>query len=485
MVSRNVDVLDKLDWLTVLLFLAIAVCGWLSVCGASADIENPDLFSFATRSGKQMVWIILAFVIAAVVLSISQNVFYNYSYLIYIVLILLLIVTIFVAEDTKGSRSWLKLGPLSFQPAEFAKFATALALAKFVGHYDFSMERLKDVLIAAGIIMLPIVLIIFQNETGSALVYLAFLLVLYREGMSGNVLLIGFCAVLFFVLGIKFGSVTMAGQPYDVGSLLVLGIIQAITVILAWNLLRDKKLGIKLLILEFGVTLLGLSFSLLVIPFKVTWLQLALIILSAIYLIFYALKNMVKSYILIALFALCSTGYFFSVDYVFDKMLRPHQRTRINVILGLEDDPLGKGYNVNQSLIAIGSGGLTGKGFMKGTQTKLKYVPEQDTDFIFCTIGEEGGFIGSTIILLLYMSLLLRLIVVAERQSTVFSRVYGYSVVSILFFHLFINVGMVLGITPVIGIPLPFFSYGGSALWGFTILLFIFLRIDCERTVSY
>ena len=290
MVSRNVDVLGKLDWLTVLLFLAIAVCGWLSVCGASADIENPDLFSFATRSGKQMVWIILAFVIAAVVLSISQNVFYNYAYLIYIVLILLLIVTIFVAEDTKGSRSWLKLGPLSFQPAEFAKFATALALAKFVGHYDFSMERLKDVLIAAGIIMLPIVLIIFQNETGSALVYLAFLLVLYREGMSGNVLLIGFCAVLFFVLGIKFGSVTMAGQPYDVGSLLVLGIIQAMTVILAWNLLRDKKLGIKLLILEFGVTLLGLSFSLLVIPFKVTWLQLALIILSAIYLIFYALR---------------------------------------------------------------------------------------------------------------------------------------------------------------------------------------------------
>jgi rod shape determining protein RodA len=231
--------------------------------------------------------------------------------------------------------------------------------------------------------------------------------------------------------------------------------------------------------------LVGLAVSLSIIPFKVTWLQMGLIAVTSVYIVFRSLKDMVRRYIWVAVFAVGSIGYLLSVDYAFNEILKPHQRTRINVILGLEDDPQGAGYNVNQSLIAIGSGGLTGKGFMKGTQTKLKYVPEQDTDFIFCTVGEEQGFKGSLFVLLLYMGLLLRLIVLAERQSSVFGRVYGYSVVCILLFHLFINIGMVLGITPVIGIPLPFFSYGGSSLWGFTILLAVFLRIDCERTTSY
>ena len=234
-----------------------------------------------------------------------------------------------------------------------------------------------------------------------------------------------------------------------------------------------------------GGMLIGLAVSLSIVPFKVTWLQIALIIATSAYIFFRAAKDMTRKYVLVALFALGSVGYLLSVDYAFNKILQPHQRTRINVTLGLEDDPQGTGYNVNQSLIAIGSGGLTGKGFMKGTQTKLKYVPEQDTDFIFCTVGEEQGFKGSVFVLLLYLGLLLRLIVLAERQSSVFGRVYGYSVVCILLFHLFINIGMVLGITPVIGIPLPFFSYGGSSLWGFTILLTVFLRIDCERTTSY
>ena len=485
MERRNANILGKLDWLTILLVAAIMVCGWFSICGASADLDNPDFFSFSTRPGKQMVWILCSFGIGAIVLFITQNFFNSYAYIIYGLLLLLLVVTIFVATDTKGSRSWLHLGPVSLQPAEFAKFATALALAKFVDRFDFSPSGLGDVLKACAIFFIPMLLIIGQNETGSALVYMAFLLVLYREGMTGSVLLIGFCAILFFILQIKFSAVTFSGQPYNVGTWLVLAIIQLLEVLMIWLMSRDRKLMLTVLGIGIGGMLIGLSISLSVVPFKVTWLQAALIAVTSAYIVFRAFKDMVHRYILVAVFAIGSVGYLLSVDYAFNEILQPHQRTRINVILGLEDDPKGAGYNVNQSMIAIGSGGLTGKGFMKGTQTKLKYVPEQDTDFIFCTVGEEQGFKGSVFVLLLYLGLLLRLIFLAERQSSVFGRVYGYSVVCILFFHLFINIGMVLGITPVIGIPLPFFSYGGSSLWGFTILLSVFLRIDCERKTSY
>ena len=485
MERRNANILGKLDWLTVLMVVVIMVCGWFSICGASADLENPDLFSFATRPGKQMVWILCAFALGAMVLFITQNFFNSYAYIIYILMLLLLIVTIFVATDTKGSRSWLHLGPVSLQPAEFAKFATALALARFVDRFEFNPLRLSDLIKACAIFIIPLVLIVAQKETGSALVYLAFLLVLYREGMTGSVLLLGFCAVLFFILEIKFNPVSFGSQPFSVGTWLVLTIIQLLTGVIIWIMSRDRAFTYTVFGIGVGGMLLGLSVSLLIIPFKVPLLQVALLVITSIYIVFRALKDMAKQYMVVAAFALLSVGYLYSVDYAFNKILQPHQRTRINVTLGLEDDPKGTGYNVNQSLIAIGSGGLTGKGFMKGTQTKLKYVPEQDTDFIFCTVGEEQGFKGSVFVLLLYLGLLLRLIFLAERQSSVFGRVYGYSVVSILLFHLFINIGMVLGITPVIGIPLPFFSYGGSSLWGFTILLSVFLRIDCERKTSY
>ena len=477
--------MGKLDWLTILLVVAIMVCGWFSICGASADMENPDLFSFATRPGKQLVWILCALVLGTVVMFITQNFINTYTYIFYIALILLLIVTIFVAKDTKGSRSWLNLGPVSLQPAEFAKFATALALAKFIDRFDFNPANIGDLLKACAIFAVPMLLIICQNETGSALVYMAFLLVLYREGMTGTVLYLGFCAILFFILEIKFSTVSFGDQPFQVGTWLVLTIVQLLESLMIWIMSRDRRLSVAVLGIGVGGMLLGLAFSLSIIPFKVTYLQLALILVTSGYIVFRALKDMARHYIWVALFAVCSVGYLYSVDYAFNEILQPHQRTRINVTLGLEDDPKGTGYNVNQSLIAIGSGGLTGKGFMKGTQTKLKYVPEQDTDFIFCTVGEEQGFKGSLFVLLLYLGLMLRLIVLAERQSSVFGRAYGYAVVCILFFHLFINIGMVLGITPVIGIPLPFFSYGGSSLWGFTILLTVFLRIDCERTTSY
>lgn len=485
MERRNVDILGKLDWLTVLLVLVIVVCGWFSICGASANVENVDLFSFSTRPGKQMVWILCALALGVIVLFINQNFLNSYAYIIYIAMVLLLIVTIFVAKDTKGSRSWLNLGPVSLQPAEFAKFATALALAKFVDRFDFNLSYPADLLKACTVFLVPMLLIICQNETGSALVYLAFLLVLYREGMTGSILFLGFCAVLFFILEIKYSPVSFGDQPFQVGTWLVLTIIQLLETLMIWIMSRDRNLSLTVLGIGLGGMLVGLAVSLSIIPFKVTWLQMGLIAATSFYIVFRSLKDMVRRYIWVAVFAVGSIGYLLSVDYAFNDILKPHQRTRINVILGLEDDPQGAGYNVNQSLIAIGSGGLTGKGFMKGTQTKLKYVPEQDTDFIFCTVGEEQGFKGSLFVLLLYMGLLLRLIVLAERQSSVFGRVYGYSVVCILLFHLFINIGMVLGITPVIGIPLPFFSYGGSSLWGFTILLAVFLRIDCERTTSY
>lgn len=485
MVRRSVDVFGKLDWITVLLVLAIMICGWFSICGASSAIENASVFSFAFRPGKQLVWILCALVLGATMLSITQTFYNSSAYFLFIAFMLLLVVTIFIAPDTKGSRSWLHLGPVSLQPAEFAKFATALALARYCDRYDFHPERPKELLKACMLFFIPMVLIVCQKETGSALVYMAFLLVLYREGMTGSVLAIGFCAVLFFILEIKFSANDFGGQPYRAGTWIVLTIIQILESLMVWYMSRDRRFAISIAVANLGVMLLGMAVSLSVHPFKLTMLQILLIVITSAYIFFRSFKDMARKYLIIAAFSLCSVGYLFSIDYAFNQILMPHQRTRINVILGLEDDPKGAGYNVNQSLIAIGSGGLTGKGFMNGTQTKLKYVPEQDTDFIFCTVGEEQGFKGSFFVLMLYMSLLLRLIYLAERQSSVFGRVYGYSVACILFFHLFINIGMVLGITPVIGIPLPFFSYGGSSLWGFTILLSVFLRIDCERTTNY
>ena len=324
-------------------------------------------------------------------------------------------------------------------------------------------------------------LIIGQRETGSALVYLAFFLVLYREGMPGVILFSGVCAVIYFVVGIRFDEVFIADTSTPLGEFIVLFLILLFAGGMVW-VYRKRWQPVRNII---GGTLLVLFIAYWLseywIHFNLVWIQWGLCVVTVGYLVYLALSERQRSYFLIALFTLGSIGFLYSSNYVFDNILEPHQQIRIKVVLGLEEDLTGAGYNVNQSKIAIGSGGLTGKGFLNGTQTKLKYVPEQDTDFIFCTVGEEEGFLGSAIVLLLFMTLILRLIVIAERQHTRFGRVYGYSVLSIFLFHLFINIGMVLGLTPVIGIPLPFFSYGGSSLWGFTILLFVFLRIDSAR----
>ena len=396
----------------------------------------------------------------------------------YAAVILLLVVTIFIAPDIKGSHSWLVLGPVRLQPAEFAKFATALAVAKRMGTYGFKLTTPKNFLSVLALIFLPMLCILLQKETGSALVYLAFFLMLYREGMSGYILLAGVCAVAFFVLSMKFSGVLIGATA--LGELIVSCLILLLVIGLVWIERRDKW-AVRILSGAVAVAFWGGWAASFFMPVNYAWIAIGVLLASVGYLVFLSIRNWVWHYVLIATFALGSLAFMYSVDYVFTDILEPHQQVRIRVALGLEDDPTGAGYNVNQSMIAIGSGGLTGKGFLNGTQTKLKYVPEQDTDFIFCTVGEEEGFIGTTLVLLLYGAFILRLIVLAERQTSVFSRVYGYSVASIFFFHLAINIGMVIGLTPVIGIPLPFFSYGGSSLWGFTILLFVFLRLDASR----
>ena len=482
MAYRKDSIWKTVDWWTIALYVILVMCGWLSICGASYDYGDPDFFSLSTRAGKQLMWIGCSFALGFVLLMIEERFYDTYAYLIYGILLLLLFGTIFNPHEIKGSRSWIVLGPVSLQPAEFAKFATALALAKYIGEYTFSMEKGKNLMMALGIILVPMVLIVCQKETGSALVYLSFFLVLYREGMTGAVLFSGICAVVYFIVGIRFSEVMMPDECTSWGDFSVMTLIVIFSALLvkAYGKNYSRAFG-YILLAGLGTILLGVLFSLYVIPYDVAVLQAFVFLALCIYLVYLFLRERLRSYLYILFFALGSVGFFYSADYVFNDVLEPHQQVRIKVLLGMEDDPTGAGYNVNQSKIAIGSGGFLGKGFLNGTQTKLKYVPEQDTDFIFCTVGEEQGFVGASAVILLFSVFIWRLIWLAERQSSRSGRVYGYCVLSVFFFHLFVNVGMVLGLTPVIGIPLPFFSYGGSSLWGFTILLFVFLRIDASR----
>ena len=481
--DKQPGVLRSLDWWTIGIYLALLAFGWISVCGASYSYGDTDIFSLDTRSGMQVVWIGTSVCLGLVLLLLDDRFYDTFAYVIYGLLLLLLFATIFNPHEIKGSRSWLVLGPLRVQPAEFAKFATALALAKFMSAYGYNIHRWKHFAGALAIIAAPMLFIIMQRETGSALVYLAFFLVLYREGMPGCVLFTGVAAVLYFVVGIRFEQVYMLGTPTSVGKFVVLLLVEVFTAGMVMAYCRDRRTTVALLAYGVGITAAGLLFSVFVIPFDVVWVQLGVIALTLAWLAVAALGSRLRNYWLIMAFTVGSVAFFYSADYVLNNVLEPHQRVRINVLLGLEEDLSGAGYNVHQSEIAIGSGGLEGKGFLNGTQTKLKFVPEQDTDFIFCTVGEEEGFLGSAGVLILFLALVLRLIHLAERQPFRFGRIYGYSVLSIFLFHVFINVGMVLGLTPVIGIPLPFFSYGGSSLWGFTILLFIFLRIDAGRNL--
>ena len=410
------SILQNIDWVLVGLFLVMVLFGWMNIYAAVFNDEHKSILDFSQNYGKQSIWIVCAFFIALMVLVVDGKFYAAFSYAIYGAMILLLLSTFAFARDVKGSYGWIDIGAYKLQPAEFAKFATNMALAKYLSTLDIRMKDFRTKVVSAIIIGIPAVIILLQNDTGSALVFGAFILVLYREGLSGNILLLGLISGALFVLALLLTKTVL---------FIVIGIISMLFVFLVR---RNRK---NLLIIATG--------------------------------------------------ALVAIAIVLSVDYFYNHVLQEHQRTRIDVLLGKEVDLKGAGYNVNQSKIAIGSGGFFGKGFLQGTQTKYDFVPEQSTDFIFCTVGEEWGFLGSLLVLGLFVAMLARIIYVAERQRSAYTRIYGYGVACILFVHLMINVGMTIGLAPVIGIPLPFFSYGGSSLWSFTILLFIFIRLDAYR----
>lgn len=478
--NNNISFLRDLDWLTIALYLLLVVCGVFSIYAASYDFDHASVFAGSEYSGKQVRWILTALGLALVLLLVDSRVYETYAFPIYIVMLVIMFITIFVAPNIHGSHSWLVIGPIRFQPAEFGKAATALALAKLFSGYGFSLNSgRKSYMQTVGVILVPVMLIILQKETGSALAYLSLFLVLYREGMSGLVLLAALCAIVFFVVAIKFTESMLFGIPSGEAAVFIM-IMMIMVCMLAiyckqWNGARNMFLTylasfLLMLFLQFvGINVPGIIYFL------------TTIIAGCIYCFYLSLHAKAKKIYITIGTAVISVMFLFSVNYAFTNVLQPHQQQRIRVTLGIEQDRLKAGYNVNQSKIAIGSGGFLGKGFLNGTQTKLKYVPEQHTDFIFCTIGEEQGFVGTTAVMLLFLILILRIIHIAERQPSTFGRVYAYSVASFFIIHLTINVGMVIGLCPVIGIPLPFFSYGGSSLWSFTILLFILLRIDAAR----
>lgn len=478
---NNTSSFRNIDWITILIYGILVVSGAISIYAASYDFDHASIFDFSEFSGKQFIWSGLSLLIGFSILLIDRRMIEAYAYPVYGIMILVLIATIFLAPDIKGSRSWLVFGPVSLQPAEFAKFATALALAKLFSGYNFILNKsMANYAKCALIIGLPILLILAQKETGSALVYLSLVFVLYREGMSGFVLFAAFSAIVIFVVSSKYADTMTMGIP--TGEFIVF--IYIMVVMAAMLLFYCRSLiicrNVTLAFVASAVIAYALSLAGIDIPGYAYFLT--MILAAIIYMLIAMFHDNIKRILISISFAVASILFMFSVNYVFNNILQPHQQMRIKVALGIEQDLRGAGYNVNQSKIAIGSGGVFGKGFLAGTQTKLKYVPEQHTDFIFCTIGEEEGFVGTTLVLCTFLYLILRIIAIAERQRSAFGRVYGYSVASYLIFHLAINVGMVIGLCPVIGIPLPFFSYGGSSLWGFTILLFVLLRLDSTRT---
>lgn len=477
--SNNYSPIRYIDLVTVILYIVLVIAGAISIYAASYQFDNASIISLSQFSGKQFMWIGISLLMGLCIMLIDRRLFEAYAYPIYGIMILILFITIFVAPNIKGSHSWLTFGSISIQPAEFGKFATALALAKLFSSYNFSLNKdYRNYLKAGLIIVLPIIIIICQKETGSALVYTSLIFVLYREGMSGFILFAGLCAIVFFVVAIKYTEIAFWGMP--LGEAAVFIMIMTIVVGMLFIYCRSFILGRNTLLGYIVCTLIACLLSYFGVEINGTAFFITVIALSVIYMLIDMFRENVKKAFVTIIFAVASVLFLFSVNFAFGR-LESYQQQRIKVTLGIEEDIRGVGYNVNQSKIAIGSGGLLGKGFLNGTQTKLKYVPEQHTDFIFCTIGEEKGFIGTTTVLILFTILILRIIYIAERQRTVFGRVYAYCVASYFIFHLSINIGMVIGLCPVIGIPLPFFSYGGSSIIGFTLLLFMLLRIDASR----
>ena len=463
------------------MFLGLVFFGWLNIYGASYTFDQTSIVDFSNRAGKQFAWIMGSLSLGIVLLLIDYKTYDVLTYIAYGLMIALLLVTPFLARDIKGSMSWISLGPVNIQPAEFAKCIVALAIAKYMGQYDYKLRTWRDLVVPFVLMGVPaLIIMVLQKETGSALVFAAFLLVFYRQGMSGYVLWCGVAAVALFILSIRFGAVPLPLGTGSVGTLCCMLLLIGIEI---YFICKEHPIRWQLLILSGSVIVIyGIGLLINIwwsVPFG--WLSIGIVVALSLYAAVVAFYFRRYALIWVALFNLACIGYTQACDFVFTRVLQPHQRIRIEVLLGMKEDPAGAGYNVNQARIAIGSGRFFGKGYLNGTQTKLQFVPEQDTDFIFCTVGEEWGFVGSLGVLILYVFFILRLITIAERQRNTATQIYAYAVASIFLFHLMINVGMVLGLLPVIGIPLPFFSYGGSSLWGFTMLLFILLRLDAAR----
>ncbi len=411
------NIFSNLDWTLVGMYMFFILVGWLNIYAAAYNEEHKSIIDFSQEYGKQFMWILISIVLILVVLILDAKFFATFSYFIYIFAIGLLLLTLAIGSEVNGSRSWIYFSDtVRFQPLELAKFATNLVLARFLGDISVRLQDIRTRLKAIAIIALPAMLVLMQNETGSMLVFASFIFVLYREGLSGNILIFGFALIVLFIFTLL------------IDKFIVVAFITLAAVIFLFLIRRSRKNIIQLL-LVYGLIV----------------------------------------------------GFIFSVNGIYEHVLEPHQKKRIDVFLGKVTDLKGKGYNVNQSKIAIGSGGAIGKGFLNGTQTKYKFVPEQNTDFIFCTIGEEWGFLGSGIVVIMFVLLLMRILFVAERQRSSFSRIYGYGLASLLFFHVMINIGMTIGLAPVVGIPLPFVSYGGSSLLSFTVLLFVFIKQDANR----
>ena len=467
--SRSNNLLANIDWVSILLYLLLVLIGWLNIYAAVYDENHSSIFDISQKYGKQLIWIGAAFVLAFLVLLTDSKFFTTFSMVIYGIMIFLLIAVLFFGTETKGARSWFEVGDFRIQPAEFAKFATNLAIAYVMSRHNFKVMCFSSLLTIGLILALPSGLIILQNDTGSALVYSSFILVLFREGLHGSILLLCFVAAAIFIMALLY-------SPFTVLLVIIGG-----TLIAFYYYRHDIRELFQIILFigcGFGLfVLIKWMFNLLISDY---YMLLTVYVITSITAIYPIYKRKMKNMITLLLISWLCVGAAPSVNYAFDH-LQPHQQDRINELLGIKVDPKGTGYNVTQSKIAIGSGGLLGKGFLQGTQTKLNFVPEQSTDFIFCTVGEEWGFIGSTLVIVLLAVFILRIIKLAERQRSSFSRIYGYGVASILFFHVAVNIGMTIGMAPVIGIPLPFFSYGGSSLWSFTILIFIFLRLDANR----
>lgn len=477
----------RIDKPLLILYAIFLILGWVCVYEASYVKSQTSILDIDYRSGMQFIWICVSIVAAIVILNTKPLFFYTWSYVIYVAVVVLLIVTLFVAPNIKGSHSWLVIGGFSIQPAEFAKFATALAIAYFYSLQNiFFISVRRKILVTILIIALPMAIILMQKEAGSALVFLAFMLMLYREGLSPMVILVAFLSVVVFIVTIRFASDTEIFYTEHLGKLISTNIILLIAAII-YELYAIHNTKIRIIhILGIVLGLYAIAIVLNIFLIKIDLLYVAL--LAALLMLGLLVKVFIDSgrkiYLLTAVFIISFVAYSFSTEFIFEKVLEPHQKIRIETLLGLKEDPKGAEWNTNQSKIAISSGGLWGKGFLKGTQTKLKFVPEQDTDFIFCTIAEEWGFVGSIVVVSMFFLFIYRILFLSERQSNIFARVYGYSVAGIFIFHVIINIGMVVGIVPVIGIPLPFFSYGGSSLLAFTILLFIFIKLDMGNKVN-